>query len=1278
MKRIFIILVLTFSFSRLLISKNVLIIYDGEKEKSEAFKSSMFIYYLLDHFSINSKETFNVRDYRRDKLNNKDFVFVVFEEGFPEFEDNFISDLLNFKGEIVWINMHIERLLKRGEFHIEFEDFKYGKNWKVFYKNEDFPKEEPGMNLLKINDKKEVKIISTAVDENGKSFPYVIRTKNLWYFADSPFSFAMEGGRFLILADLLHDILKEEHRETHLALLRIEDLNPEDDPSNLKRIAKYLSKEGIPFQISLIPFFKDPENQYESSLSENSPLVSAIKFSMERGGTVILHGETHQLRGLTGEDYEFWDDISGKPISNESPYWVDEKLKRAIEECVKNGIYPLSWETPHYSASKNVYRTISKYFSAFNERIMSAEISGTQQIFPYPAYLKDLGVLVIPENLGYVNYLKPEPEKIIENAKNMMVVRDGIASFFFHSFVPIKHLKRIVGEMRKMGWEFISIRDFPCDLKTESLWVTSKGGEGKINLKNQYIHELLIDRNGKIISEKFSSNRHNGIFTKNLPPLKGGLYILEGIDTLPERKKGLKDIISERFFQKKGKREILNVPEILFVKKDGAKGGERFDQDSFESVFRVFGFKPKFINKEKIIGTKLRNFKIVCIPFPSAKEIKKEELNSLMDFVESGGIIITDGKTPLSEGLGIRFENEKKEIREVKELSLPVPNLYWNPPVFVDVFRADESIVLSKDVWSEQPLAIIKPLKKGKILYFATLFDPLTPFGISRFPYFPFYLRNSLQIPFIAKRNRLEFYFDPGLRQNVSLEKLVRRWKASGVKIVYLATWHFYRNWRFDYKYFIDLCHNFGISVYAWFEFPQVSPLFWDENPNWREKTPTGADALCHWRLLMNLYNSSCREAVKEFLWKMLMDYDWDGVNLAELNFDTNKGGEDPSKFTPMNDDVRRDFKKIAGFDPIELFNPKSPFYFKRNPSAYEKFLIFRKDILKELHFFFLTEIEKIKRAKGKDMEVIVTAMDSIVHPEIFEECGIDTRDIISLMENFSFTLQIEDPSRSWISLPSRYLDYLNVYRNFVKEKERLMFDVNCIGRRDISGTNLPSPLSIGTELATTLYFAAMGNGRVGIYSESTVLPTDMDILPFVFGRDVEIYKVKEGYLFKAREPFTLSLNLTEHTPYLDGQKWHFYGGRGIYIPSGSHILSFKKEHSIELTLSHKIEFDGEISDFKREGEKFILFYNSKLPVSLTFNRPLEEVKLDGKELSIPLDKNGVVLPKGDHKLEIVPSTSLSYTLDVVGYVSSSLFYLIGFISVSSLFLIYIYSKIRK
>ena len=44
--------------------------------------------------------------------------------------------------------------------------------------------------------------------------------------------------------------------------------------------------------------------------------------------------------------------------------------------------------------------------------------------------------------------------------------------------------------------------------------------------------------------------------------------------------------------------------------------------------------------------------------------------------------------------------------------------------------------------------------------------------------------------------------------------------------------------------------------------------------------------------------------------------FDWDGVNLGELYFESLEGAANPSRFTPMNDDIRGEFKALTGVDP--------------------------------------------------------------------------------------------------------------------------------------------------------------------------------------------------------------------------------------------------------------------------------------------------------------------------------------------------------------------------
>ena len=380
-----------------------------------------------------------------------------------------------------------------------------------------------------------------------------------------------------------------------------------------------------------------------------------------------------------------------------------------------------------------------------------------------------------------------------------------------------------------------------------------------------------------------------------------------------------------------------------------------------------------------------------------------------------------------------------------------------------------------------------------------------------------------------------------------------------------------------------------------------------------------------------------------------------------------------------MNDDVRREFQSLRGFDPQALFREESPYYWKRNPEAFRAFLDFRTSMTWELHAFFLHEIERVIRDKRKEMEIIVTVFDSLAHPEIVETCGIDVRNIIGLMEEHPFTLQVEDPTRSWSALPSRYADYIELYKSLIKDQSRLMFDINCIPNRDLSGTALPSSLATGTELATTLYYATQASGRAAIYAESTVSPVDLDLLSYVLGSDVTIEGSRTLFNISARRPVTIFISRADVIPFVNGIKWPFFGQRGISIPAGRSRLSLKNAGMLnQAGASFRITFNGNITDLRSAGNAFLLKYDSPTPVALTFNRSLERISVDNADMTPSLDKAGIILPRGSHALEIITETPTAHAVNVLGYLSSHFFYLVGLGAVLLLAGIYVSSKVGK
>ena len=293
-------------------------------------------------------------------------------------------------------------------------------------------------------------------------------------------------------------------------------------------------------------------------------------------------------------------------------------------------------------------------------------------------------------------------------------------------------------------------------------------------------------------------------------------------------------------------------------------------------------------------------------------------------------------------------------------------------------------MILTRETTSRLGLAASFSRGAGKVLYLAALLDPYSRDGGSRYPFLFEHALRAFDRRQPARARAIELYFDPGLRTDVSIEDLAVQWRRMGVRVIYAAAWVFDRRYTYDYDRLIRVCHANGILVYAWFEFPQVTPAFWKDYPEWREVAAAGK-TLPSWRLAMNLANPACRQGAVHFMTSTLGRWAWDGVNLAELSFDGKADGDQPRAMVPLNEDVRRAFRGEHGFDPIALFDRSSRHYWRRDPKGWQQFLAFRTELVTELHRVFLTALRPFA-ASGR--EVIVTMLDSLEHPEVQADNG--------------------------------------------------------------------------------------------------------------------------------------------------------------------------------------------------------------------------------------------------------------------------------------------------
>ena len=259
-----------------------------------------------------------------------------------------------------------------------------------------------------------------------------------------------------------------------------------------------------------------------------------------------------------------------------------------------------------------------------------------------------------------------------------------------------------------MGWTFDSIRSFPGNLRTESVWATSGGGEGRITLSNQYFHEMIIDAAGRTTWEEIrirtaGRRRHEENIAFRRDPSTSSKPWISCRNRGRRTRSGRPGTPWPDCSKGRPDDELLTLTRTVVVLKSRAVPEEEHDQKSFLSVLNVFGFNPRPAGPSDLTRELLADVDLLVVPFPAASVLGQREIAAVIEFAAGGGLLITDGETDLARGLGIRFEERTVPVTGVKDLSLPARNLTWNPPVDVHPFATDVAAILAEDAVDRRP-----------------------------------------------------------------------------------------------------------------------------------------------------------------------------------------------------------------------------------------------------------------------------------------------------------------------------------------------------------------------------------------------------------------------------------------------------------------------------------------------------------------------------------------------------------------------------------------------
>ncbi|MBF0705438.1 polysaccharide deacetylase family protein [Alkalihalobacillus hwajinpoensis] len=346
----------------------------------------------------------------------------------------------------------------------------------------------------------------------NRAFPLLVRNSTDFYYGVT----SLDGVLPNYLSETLHEFFGISHQEVHPGIIRLEDIHPLVDPVPLKEIADLLFEKNIPYMIAVIPIYRDPETGEEFRFSDSPELLKVLKFMQNHGGTIIMHGYSHQYRySETGEGFEFWDVKNDRPISvppqknsrektrsdfsseedfqeylteikNFETNYIQSKITKGINELVSYGLYPAAFEAPHYAISFNGYRVVSEHFSTYLGQLQisddSWEMMRSSPTITTPSFIN--GLTLLPETIGYVDENEKDPiRKITQSIQKQQIVRDGVISGFYHPYLGIENFKEMIHEMETVpNLSWVDLKSFDTLTKADHVSIQFTNHEPEVKL----------------------------------------------------------------------------------------------------------------------------------------------------------------------------------------------------------------------------------------------------------------------------------------------------------------------------------------------------------------------------------------------------------------------------------------------------------------------------------------------------------------------------------------------------------------------------------------------------------------------------------------------------------------------------------------------------------------------------------------------------------------------------------------------------------------------------
>ncbi len=497
--------------------KKVLILYDQRIQDDSLADQPNALEFLLGHFHVDCVQL-RQDHYKKGGFDKYDIVFYM-KLGSEVTPVEILEGLNSAENTVCWVGNGFEDFTRRyPEMGATVEG--YESNYAVIsFRGEVYPR-IPAPTAIVEGDAAWY-ADAFAINSDGET-PVIMRRENFWYISGFPF-YETEG---YIFAEILHDIMDEDHPPKKTAYLRLEDISPYYQPDELYEVADLLRDKDVPYMMGVIPAHYDPDRKLRVKITDHPFLVEVLRYMQVNGGVALLHGYEHvsNEKEETGEGYEFWDGDLDSPLTTDDKDVFSAIILEALEECLFNGIYPLGWESPHYASSAAGYDATAMHFSLAVEQLQLSDRTCFSSVTaPYIIWKDPYGRTVLPENCGYVyeDYdltYAMTASAIVRKAERLKIVRDATAVFFFHPRIDPQYLSLIIDGIRDEGYVFGDVRRLPCYVDAGNSVYRTGVGSLDIVGGGDYIKTYYLNRSFGEYGDSMTVERIEGEYEFNGAP----------------------------------------------------------------------------------------------------------------------------------------------------------------------------------------------------------------------------------------------------------------------------------------------------------------------------------------------------------------------------------------------------------------------------------------------------------------------------------------------------------------------------------------------------------------------------------------------------------------------------------------------------------------------------------------------------------------------------------------------------------------------------------------